>query len=87
MKSIGTIIGETKFNRPKNIAHEFQFYGCYLAEQLQDTKRYSLYIKLAKDTPRALLDEALTYTKEFTKAKSKARVFMWRLQELKKLQA
>lgn len=83
MKSIGTIIGETKFNRPKNLSTEFQVYGVYLAEQLSDTKRYSLYIKLAKNTPRELLDEALTYTKEFTNAKSRARVFMWRLKQLK----
>lgn len=83
MKSLGKIIAETKFNRPKNLSTEFQVYGVYLAEQLGDTKRYSLYIKLAKDIPRELLNEALTYTKGFTNAKSKARVFMWRLKQLK----
>lgn len=84
MKKLGAIIAETKFNRPKNLSTEFQVYGVYLAEQLGDTKRYSLYIKLAKDTPRAMLDEALTYTKAYTNAKSKARVFMWRLSQLTK---
>ncbi len=84
MKSIKTAIAETKFkDRPKNIAHEFQTYGVYLAESLDDTKHYSLYIKLAKQLPRGLLDEALTYTKGYYSARNKAKVFMWRLKQLK----
>lgn len=86
MKSISKIISQTKYkDRPKNIAHEFQFYGCFLAESLDDTKHYSLYIKLAKDLPRALLEEALNYTKDYYNAKNKARVFMWRLSQLKNI--
>lgn len=85
MKSISKIIAETKFkDRPKNIAHEFQEYGVYLAETLQDTKHYGLYIKLAKQLPRNKLEEALNFTKGYLGAKSKARVFMWKLQELRK---
>lgn len=86
MKSIGKAIAEAKFkDRPKNISKEFQMYGIYLAESLQDTKRYSLYIKLAKTTDRKILEEALNFTKGYTSAKSRARVFMWKLQQLKKL--
>lgn len=85
MKSIKTAIVEAKFkNRPKNISQEFQMYGVYLAESLEDTKRYSLYIKLAKDIDRRLLEEALSFTKGYYSAKSKAKIFMWRLKELKK---
>lgn len=85
MKSIGKIIDEAKHkNRPKNLSQEFQVYGVYLAEQLDDTKHYSLYMKLAKNYSRGLLEEALTYAKGYYSAKSKARVFMWRLQQLKK---
>ncbi len=84
MKSIKTAIAETKFkDRPKNIAHEFQMYGVYLAESLDDTKHYSLYIKLAKEVNRGLLEEALNYTKGYYSAKSKAKIFMWRLKQLK----
>ena len=84
MKSLSKAIAESKFkNRPKNLSTEFQTYGVYLAESLQDTKRYSLYIKLAKEVDRKILDEALNYTKGYTAAKSKARVFMWRLSQLK----
>lgn len=84
MKSIARAISETKFkDRPKNISHEFQFYGCFLAENLDDTKRYGLYIKLAKNEPRQILEEALNFTKGYYNAKNKARVFMWKLKELK----
>ncbi len=85
MKRIGTIIAEQKNpDRPKNLSTEFQVYGVYLAESLSDIKHYSLYIKLAKEYERSLLDEALTYTKAYTTAKSKAKIFMWRLSQLKK---
>lgn len=85
MKKIGQIIDETKHpDRPKNLSTEFQVYGVFLAESLDDTKHYSLYIKLAKNYNRGLLEEALTYAKGYTTAKSKARIFMWRLQQLKK---
>lgn len=85
MKSIAKAIAEVKFkNRPKNIAHEFQMYGVYLAESLGDTKHYSLYIKLAKILDRQLLEEALNFTKGYYGAKSKAKIFMWKLEQLKK---
>ena len=86
MKSIAKVIAETKFkDRPKNISHEFQFYGVYLAETLNDTKHYGLYIKLAKEVDRKILEEALNFTKGYFGAKSKARVFMWKLTQLRKL--
>lgn len=85
MKSIAKVIDEVKHkDRPKNIAHEFQHYGVFLAETLDDTKHYGLYIKLAKQVDRKTLEEALNFTKGYYGAKSKARVFMWKLQQLKK---
>jgi hypothetical protein len=86
MKSIKTAIAEVKFkDRPKNLSTEFQVYGVFLAESLGDTKHYSLYIKLAKDVERHVLEEALTYTKAYYSARNKAKVFMWRLKELKRV--
>lgn len=85
MKSIRNAIAEIKYkDRPKNLTKEFQVYGCFLAEALDDTKHYSLYIKLAKELPRLLLEEALNFTKGYYNAKNKAKVFMWKLSELKK---
>ncbi len=83
MKSISKILEETKgIKRPKNLTTEFQLFGVFLADSLNDPK-YSLYIKLAKTYPRDFLEEALNYAKDYTSAKSKARVFMWRLKKLK----
>ncbi len=84
MKRLAKAIAEIKFkDRPKNISTEFQMYGVYLAESLQDTKHYSLYIKLAKEVDRRILEETLNFTKGYYGAKSKAKIFMWRLQQLK----
>lgn len=84
MRRIGQILEEIKNpQRPKNLTTEFQTFGVYLAESLDDTKHYSLYIKLAKEYERSLLEEALSYTKGYYSAKSKARVFMWKLKELR----
>lgn len=85
MKRVGQILDEAKYpHRPKNLSREFQVYGVYLAESLEDTKHYSLYIKLAKEYDRKLLEEALNYAKGYTAAKSKAKVFMWRLAQMGK---
>ena len=67
----------------KYISHEFQDYACHLAESLNDRKHLSLYIKLAKEQPRQLLARALSFVVD-SKARSKAKLFMWKLQQLKK---
>lgn len=86
MKPIGQALAETQsVKRPKNLSTEFQEYGAYLAEQLTDLKHVSLYVKLAKNLDRALLEEALVFTKGYSQPKSKAKVFMWRLTQLKKI--
>lgn len=88
MKSISKILEETKgMKRPKNISREFQQYGVFLAEALGDLQHYSLYMKLAKEVDRKLLEEALNYTKGYLTARSKARVFMWKLEQLKRERA
>jgi hypothetical protein len=84
MKKLGLIIGEQKNpQRPKNLHTEFQLYGVYLAETLEDTSHYSLYIKLAKTYPRALLENALSFVKGSTTARSKGKLFMWKIKQLK----
>ncbi len=86
MKKLATILEETKdLKRPKNLSTEFQHYGVFLAETLGDLKHYSLYIKLAKDLDRALLEQALNFAKDCAGARSKARIFMWKLKELRQL--
>ncbi len=84
MKKLSNILDERQNpNRPKNLSTEFQVFGVYLAESLADTKHYSLYIKLAKDCERAILEDALSFVKGASNAKSKGRLFMWKLKQLR----
>lgn len=81
--TIGDIL--KKFNplEDKYISREFQSYGIYLSESLGDYKHKALYIRLAKTVPRAVLEKALTFVKD-ANARSRARLFMWKMSELRK---
>ena len=76
-----------KFNplQDKYISTEFQKYGYDLAVALGDMTHKSLYIKLAKTTPRVLLENAKNAVIE-AKTDTKGRLFMWKLAQLKKEQ-
>ena len=82
--SIGDVLKDFKSDEDKYISREFQKYGYELAKELGDLKNKSLYIKLAKETPRGLLEEARNFVKDAYKVKSVPRLFMWKLTELKK---
>ncbi len=84
MKQLGALLAEKKNpERPKNLHTEFQQFGVYLAETLEDTKHYSLYIKLAKTYPRIMLEDALSFVKGSSNARSKGKLYMWKLKQLK----
>lgn len=83
MDSIGTVLSQFNPLEDKYISREFQSYGIYLAEALGDYKHKSLYIRLAKTVPRAILEKALTFVKD-ANAKSKPKLFMWKMGKLKK---
>ncbi|MEK7558799.1 MAG: hypothetical protein AAB521_00670 [Patescibacteria group bacterium] len=82
MKSIGKILKDFDPLKDKYISREFQSYGIYLSEQLEDYKHKGLYIKLAKTIHRSILDKALSFAKD-SNAKNKGALFMWKLKELK----
>ena len=66
------------------ITKEFQDFGYRLAVELDDMKHKSLYMRMAKNTPRGVLERALGFVKDAQNAKSKARLFMWKVKQLKK---
>lgn len=82
MQTVGDIL--KKFNpvEDKYISREFQAYGIYLAETLGDYKHKSLYIRLAKTVPRAILEKTLSFVKD-AHANSRGRLFMWKMKKLK----
>lgn len=65
------------------ITQEFQDYGYRLALALNDLKHKSLYIKMAKEEDRKLLERALTFVSDADHAQNKARLFMWKVKQLK----
>jgi len=83
LKKIGDVLAKFNPLEDKYISREFQTYGIYLSEQLSDYSRKSLYIRLAKKIPRAVLEEALNFVKAASgSVRSKPRLFMWRLKEV-----
>jgi hypothetical protein len=91
MQKVGDIISKTwpselkKTDRDtdKYISREFQKYGYDLARELNDEKHKALYIKLAKETPRGLLETAKSFVRDAPNVRSKGKLFMWRLKQLK----
>jgi len=81
VKTVGDILKTFKPTEDKYISREFQSFGVHLAQKLQDERRISLYIKLAKTLPRPVLEEALRFVVD-SNARSKGALFMWKLKEL-----
>lgn len=84
MQKIGDALKKFKIDdTDKYISREFQKYAYDLAEELSDMAHKSLYMRLAKTTPRILLEKARSFVKDASNAKSKGRLFMWKLKQLK----
>ena len=83
-KALGDLLAKYDWDKKKYITQEWQDYGYRLAVALDDLKNKSLYIKLAKELPRAWLEEAKNFVKDAYEVRSKARLFMWKLKEIKK---
>ncbi len=82
MQSIKSVLANFNPAIDKYVSREFQTFGIHLAEELNDYKHKSLYIKLAKTEHRALLEKALSFSVDST-ARNKGALFMWKLKELK----
>jgi len=84
MQKVSDILKKFDSDEDKYISYEFQKYGYELANELGDLKNKSLYIKLAKTTSRGLLEAARNFVKDAYNVKSRPKLFMWKLSELKK---
>lgn len=80
---IADVLENYQINEDKYISREFQQYGYELAEELGDLEHKSLYIKLAKEEPRGLLEAAKNFVKDAANVKNKGALFMWKLKQLK----
>ncbi len=82
---LGDILAKYKpEDSAKYISREFQDYGYRLAVDLNDMDHKSLYIRMAKTVPRQILEAARAFAVDAEHAKSKGRLFMWKVMDLKK---
>ncbi|MBU1085615.1 MAG: hypothetical protein ABIJ43_03755 [Candidatus Beckwithbacteria bacterium] len=83
-KAIGDLLKKYEVDdKNKYVSREFQDYGYRLAEEMDDVKHTSLYIKLAKDYPRGLLEQAKSFVTDASNVRSKPKLFMWKLKQIR----
>ncbi|HOZ80694.1 MAG TPA: hypothetical protein PK370_00540 [Candidatus Woesebacteria bacterium] len=75
---------ETLAKRQKYVKSEHQAYGLELAKELDDWKHRALFIRLAKNTPRPILEKARYFVKDQLPRhiRSPYRLFMWKLKQI-----
>ena len=84
MKSLKQIFDErAKPETNKYVTREWQDYGYRLAKELGDEAHKSLYIKMAKNEDRTLLEQAKRFVID-ANADNRGALFMWKVKELRK---
>lgn len=84
MRSLKQILdAKNKPDKNKYVTKEYQDFGYRLAMELADPEHVSLYIKLAKNEGRAILEAARRFVID-SNADNKGALFMWKLSELRK---
>lgn len=81
MQSVRDILKKFDPLKDRYVSREYQSYGVYLAQKLEDEKHKSMYIKFAKNIPRPVLEQALRFVID-ANARKKAALFMWKLREM-----
>lgn len=81
MDSIKKILKNFNPLEDKYVSREYQSYGVHLSEKLDDPSRKSLYIKMARNLPRPVLEQALRFVTD-SGARKKGALFMWKLKEM-----
>lgn len=84
MQPLANLLKRFDTDKDKYISQEFQKYGYDLAKELGDLKNKSLYIRLAKTQPRVILENARNFVKDAYNVKSKPKLFLWKVGQLKK---
>lgn len=84
-KPLGNILDKYDLEETKQrrISREFQDYAYRLAVELDDTAHTPIYMRLAKNTPRPMIEQARLFVLGANNPTSKARLFMWKLKQLR----
>lgn len=82
MQKVSQILKNFNPVKDKYISRDFQAFGIWLAEEMDDYKNRSMYIKLAKVNHRSILEKSLSFVKD-SNADNKVALFLWKLKQLK----
>jgi hypothetical protein len=83
MKSLKQLLEEKQgTEKNKYVSKEYQDYGYRLAMELSDPRHKSLYIKLAMQEDRGILEKCRSFVID-SNADNKGALFMWKLKQLK----
>ena len=84
LSSIQQLLGDFVLeDRGGYITQEFQDYGYRLACEMGEEEKKSMYIKMAKNEKRALLERARSFVLDAENVKHRGRLFLWALKKLK----
>jgi hypothetical protein len=82
MQKVSQILKKFDPTKDKYISRDFQAFGIYLAEEMEDYKNRGMWIRLAKTNHRAVLEKALSFVKDST-ADNKIALFLWKMKQIK----
>lgn len=82
MKKVSEVLKDFNPTKDKYISRDFQAFGIWLSEEMEDYKNKGMWIKLAKTNHRAILERALSFVKDST-ADNKIGLFLWKLKQIK----
>lgn len=82
MQSVGKILKNFNPTKDKYISRDFQAYGLWLAEEMNDYKNRGMWIRLAKANNRAVLEKALSFVKD-SSVDNKIALFLWKMKQIK----
>jgi len=83
VNNISELLKNKKIVRDHRNSYEYQAYGNRLAEELHDLKHRALYIRMAKNEDRNLLELARIFVTSQEKITEGGRLFMWKLKQIK----
>ena len=82
MQKVSQILKNFNPTKDKYISRDFQAYGIWLAEEMEDYKNRGMWIKLAKTNHRSVLEKALSFVKD-SNADNKIALFLWKMKQIK----
>lgn len=84
MQSLKRILKSYQIDEDKQrrISREWQDYAYRLALELEDLEHKAIYMRLAKNEERSLLEEVRIFVRG-ANAKNKGGLFMWKLKQLR----